>query len=165
MPGALPAVTVPTVAAPRSSPSGRANAGLRRASASIVEVAPRALVDGDDRLAALRVADGDRRHLGVEPPGVDGGDRLLVAGERERVLVLAADVVRDRDALGVGAHVAVLDGAPQAVVDGRVDQLPVAEAKAEAGARDEVRRLVHGLHAAGDDQLRRRRPGSPRPRA
>ena len=35
---------------------------------------------------------------------------------------LAADVVLDRDALGVGAHVAVLDRAPQAVVDGRVDE-------------------------------------------
>ena len=30
--------------------------------------------------------------------------------------------VLDRDALGVGAHVAVLDRAPQAVVDGRVDR-------------------------------------------
>ena len=46
----------------------------------------------------------------------------LVALQREGVLVRAADAVADRDALGVGAHVAVLDGAPQAVVDGRVDE-------------------------------------------
>ena len=116
-------------------------------------VAPRPLVDRDDRLAALRVADRDGRHLGVEPAGVDRRDRLLVAGERERVLVRAADVVLDRDALGVGAHVAVLDRAPQAVVDGRVDQLGVAEPVAEPGAREQVRRAVHRFHAAGDRDL------------
>ena len=37
IPGALPAVTVPSIAEPRSSPSGRAKAGLSRARASIVE--------------------------------------------------------------------------------------------------------------------------------
>ena len=116
-------------------------------------VAPRPLVDRDDGLATLGVADGHRRHLGVEPAGVDGRDRLLVAGQRERVLVLAADVVLDRDALGVGAHVAVLDRAPQAVVDGRVDELRVAEAVAEPGAGEQVRRAVHRLHAAGDRDL------------
>ena len=81
-----------------------------------------------------------------------------MAGEREGVLVRAADVVRDRDAFGVGAHVAVLDRAPQPVVDGRVDQLAVAEAKAEPGARDEVRGAVHRLHPAGDRELRVARP-------
>ena len=79
-------------------------------------------------------------------------------GKGEGVLVLAADVVADRHALGVGAHVAVLDGAPETVVDGRVDQLPVAEAKAEPGARQEVGRAVHRLHAAGDRELRVARP-------
>ena len=59
----------------------------------------------------------------------------------------------DRDALGVGAHVAVLDGAPQAVVDGRVDQLAVAEAIAEPGARQQVRRLVHRFHPARHREL------------
>ena len=95
-------------------------------------VAARAFVDVDHRLAALGVADRDRRHLGVEAAGIDRGDRLLVARQRERVLVLAAHGVADRDALGVRAHVAVLDRAPQAVVHGRVDELAVAEAVAEA---------------------------------
>ena len=116
-------------------------------------IAARAFVDGDDGLLALCVADGDGRHLGVEPAGIDGRDRLLMAGERERVLILAADVVRDGDPFRVGTHVAVLDGTPQAVVDGRVDQLPVAETKTETRARDEVRGAVHRFHPAGDDQL------------
>ena len=116
-------------------------------------VAAGVLVFGDDRLAALGVADRDRREFRGEPAGVHRGDRLLVARERERVLVLAADVLADRDALGVRAHVAVLDRAPQAVADGRVLDLGVAEAVAEARARQQVRRAVHRLHAAGDRQL------------
>ena len=131
---------------------------MSRARASARRVATRPLVDRDDGLAALRVADGDRRHLGVEPAGVDRGDRLLVARQREGVLVGTVDVVLDRHPLGVGAHVAILDRAPQAVVDGRVDQLPVAEAVAETGARQQVRRAVHRFHPARDDDLGVARP-------
>ena len=38
-------------------------------------------------------------------------------------------------------------------MDGRVDQLGVAQAVAEARLGDQVRPLVHVLHAAGDDDL------------
>src|SRR5207342_1202139 len=86
MPGALPAVTVPIVASPRSPEAwlGSSKAGFRRASASSVESRP--FVDGHDRLAALRVADRDGRDLGIQPAGVDGGDRLLMARQGEGVL-------------------------------------------------------------------------------
>ena len=77
-----------------------------------------------------------------------------MALERELVLVRAADLVLHRDALGVRAHVARLGAAPQAVVDGRVDQLGIAQAIAEARLGDQVRPLVHVLHAARDDELR-----------
>ncbi len=73
--------------------------------------------------------------------------------ERKGVLVLATDPILDGDTLGVGAHVAVLDRAPQAVGYGRVDELAVAEPIAEAGIRQEVRRAVHRLHPAGDRDL------------
>ena len=109
MPGALPAVTVPSVASPRSSPSGSAKTGFSRASASALESRRGPSSTETTVSRPLRIADGHRRHLVVEPARVDGGDRLLVALERELVLVLAADVVLDRDALGVGAHVAALD--------------------------------------------------------
>ena len=89
--------------------------------------------------------------LGVEPAGVHRGDRLLVARERERVLVLAADVVLDRDALGVGAHVAVLDRAPQAVEDGRVDRAPRCRADSRTGRPgSRYGAPFIDLHAAGD---------------
>ena len=113
-------------------------------------VAPRPFVGGDDRLAALRVAHGHRRHLGIEPARIDRGDRPLVARQRERVLVLAADVVLDRDALGVGPHVAVLDRAPQAVVHGRVEELARCRAGTRIARRAAGTARVHGLHAAGD---------------
>ena len=153
MPGALPAVTVPAVASPRSSPSGSAKTGRSRASASAVE-SRRGFSSSAmtvSRPFASRIVTG--ASLRGEPAGVHRGDRLLVARERERVLVLAAHVVADRDALGVRAHVAVLDGAPQAVADGRVHDLGVAQAVAEAGAGQQVRRAVHRLHAAGDGEL------------
>ena len=117
-------------------------------------VAARVLVLGDDGLATLGVGDGDWRQLGLEAAGIDGRDRLLVAGERKGVLVLAAHVVLDGDPFGVGAHVAVLDRAPQAVGDGRIDQFGVAEPEPETRARQEVGRPVHRLHAARDHDLR-----------
>ena len=53
----------------------------------------------------------------------------------------------------MGAHVTALDGAPQPVVDRRVDQLRVAEAIAEARAGQQVGRAVHRLDPAGDRDL------------
>ena len=53
----------------------------------------------------------------------------------------------------MGAHVASLDGTPQPVAHGRIDERPVAEAIAEAGPGQEVRRAVHALHAARDDDV------------
>src|SRR6185436_16617302 len=41
----------------------------------------------------------------------------------------------------------------EAVVDHRVDRLDVSHAVAEAGTRQQVRRLAHRLHAAGDGDL------------
>ncbi len=90
MPGALPAVTVPDRRVAAVLAVGRSKTGLSRASASAVESRRGTLVDRDDRLAAFRVADRDGRHLGIEPAGVDRGDRLLVARQREGVLVGAA---------------------------------------------------------------------------
>jgi hypothetical protein len=76
-----------------------------------------------------------------------------VARQREGILVLAADRVADGDALRVGAHVAILDGAPQAVVDRRVDELPIAEPESEPRAGEQERGLVHRFHAARHDDV------------
>ena len=116
-------------------------------------VAARVLVDGDRRFAALGVLRRHRDELVVEPAGVDRGNRLLLRGERERILVLPADVLLDRDAFGVRAHVAVVDGAPQAVHDGRVAEHAVAEAIPEARPVQQERAHVHVLHAARYDDF------------
>jgi hypothetical protein len=76
-----------------------------------------------------------------------------VGTQGEGVLVLSADLLADGDPLGVGAHVAALDRAPEAVVDGRIHQRPVAEAIAGPGPGQQVRGEVHRLHAAGDHHL------------
>ena len=56
------------------------------------------------------------------------------------------------DLAGV-AHVALLERAPQAVVDHRVDDLAVAHAQSLAHARQQVRAVAHRLHAAGDGDV------------
>ena len=117
-------------------------------------VAPGALVDRDRGLPALGVADDDRRDLRLEPAGVDGRDRPPMALERKGVLIDPAHVVVGGDALGMSAHVAVLDRAPQPVEDGGVLYDPVAEAVAEARVRQEIRREIHALHATGDGDVR-----------
>ena len=84
---------------------------------------------------------------------LDGRDRLPVALQGELVLVGSTDLVLDRHPLGMGAHVAAFGAAPQAVVNGRIDQLGIAQPVAEARLGDQVRALVHALHAAGDGDL------------
>ena len=116
-------------------------------------VPARPLVRVDRRLAALCVHRDDGRDLVLEAAVVDGGDGPLMRLERERVLLRAGDVVLDRDPLRVGAHVALLHRAPQAVVHGRVDELAVPEPVAEAGVWQQVRCQVHAFHAARDHDL------------
>ena len=73
-----------------------------------------------------------------------------MAARRVVVLRFAADVVLLGDDLAGVAHVALLERAPQAVVDHRVDDLAVAHAQPFAHARQQVRAVAHRLHAAGD---------------
>ena len=57
------------------------------------------------------------------------------------------------EVLGRDAHVDVVEGVRESVVDHRVDELGVAHAGAEARARQQVGRARHVLHAAGDDDV------------
>ena len=154
IPGALPAVTVPTSASPRSSRDREREDRLQARERLGRGVPPRVLVRVNDRLATLGVTDRDRGQLVGESTVVDRREGPPMALERECVLVLAADVLADRDALGVGTHVAVLDRAPQAVVDRGVDERRVTEPEPEPRSRNEIRCEVHVLHAARDGDLR-----------
>ena len=62
------------------------------------------LVAVDDDRLALALRHRDRDELVGEPAGLDGGDRALLALERERVLALAADAPALGDVLGGLAH-------------------------------------------------------------
>src|SRR5436190_3261613 len=121
-------------------------------------VPARAFVGLDDRLAALRVPDRDRHELIREGSRVDRGDRALVGAQREGVLVLPRDRVVDRDALGMRSHVAVLERAPQPVLNRRVDERAVPQAIAEARPRQQVGGEIHALHPARHDHLGVARP-------
>ena len=71
----------------------------------------------------------------------------------ELVLRLAVEAGRCRVLLGAGTHGALLERAEQAVVHHRVDHGLVTEAVPGAGPRQQVRRVGHRLHAAGDDDV------------
>ena len=91
----------------------------------------------------------DRDDLVVEQAVLGGRRGPLVALGRQLVLRGPLEAGRRGVLLGAGAHRDLVEGAEQAVVHHRVDDLLVAEAVAGTGAREQVGRLGHRLHAAG----------------
>ena len=138
-PGALPAVTVPSFL----------NAGFSAASVSAVVSARIAFVAVDHERVAFLLRNRDRQDLVFERAFAGRARGLLMTSRRIVVLRGAADVVVLGDDLARVAHVALLEGAPQAVVDHRVDDLAVAHPQAVAHARQQVRTVAHRLHPAG----------------
>src|SRR5680860_1120464 len=108
---------------------------------------------GLDRVLALARLDRDADDLVGEAAGVGrlGGEPVRALGEAVHVgagdLELVGDLARLVDHLLLGERVG------EAVVDHRVDRLDVAHPVAEAGARQQVRRAAHRLHAAGHGDL------------
>ena len=94
-----------------------------------------------------------RHDLLGEAPGVHRGDRALVRAQRPRILVVPLDAELPGHARGLLDHVAAVEGRGETVMDHVVDDLAVAEPVAEAGLRQQVRRVGHGLHPTGDDDV------------
>ncbi len=101
------------------------------------------------RLFALR--DADRNDLLTKAPGGDSSRRFALGAGGEGVLALAADVEGVGEVLGGNAHVVVVKGVPQAVLDHAVLQAGVAETQAVAGAMHQIGSIAHTLLAAGDN--------------
>ncbi len=72
---------------------------------------------------------------------------------RQRVLRLAADAGGGGVLLGAGTHRHLIDRTEQSVEHHRLDDRSVAHAKTTARSREEVRRVGHGFHATGDDDV------------
>ena len=73
--------------------------------------------------------------------------------ERVGVLLLPAEAVLFGHELGCVAHVEVLAGAPQAVVDHGVDSRRVAHTESLASAGQQVRRIGHRFKPAGNNDF------------
>ncbi|CAJ5233299.1 Uncharacterised protein [Burkholderia pseudomallei] len=111
----------------------------------------------DERLALL-LRDRHRRDLLRERAVGLRARRLLLAAQRERVLIGAAHAVIGRDIFGRLRH--RIDAVPlfhqridEAPADGRIEDLGLARERARRLAGHE-RRAAHALDAAGDHQAR-----------
>ena len=87
--------------------------------------------------------------LVVEAAGVQSGLSLVLGGGGELVQLLTGDAPHVADVLGGGAHVVVVIGVPQAVLDHGVHHLIVTHAGAPAGGGDGIGGGGHILGAAG----------------
>ena len=140
---ALPAVMVPSLR----------NAGFRRPSVSAV-VPGRTPSSSLNRTGSpLRCGTGTSTISSGEAAVLDRGGGQLVAAGGVLVLLLAGEAVGVVVLLGRLAHRLVVEGVEEPVVEGGVDELGVAVAVALARLGQQVRRLGHRLHAAGDDDL------------
>ena len=109
-------------------------------------------VDDDVGLAAAaRHLDGDDL---LEEAGLGGGLGLLVRVDGVVVLVLAGEAVVRGAELALQAHVLLLVGVRQAVLEDAVDEGLVTVLGAVAEVGQVVGRVGHGLGAAGDDDGR-----------
>ena len=98
-------------------------------------------------------AGGNGDDLFAEPAGLLRGGGALLALESKRVLLLARDVVLARQVVRGLRHVQAAVRVEQRDHE-RVFHRRLAEAEALARAADDVRRLRHVLHAAGEHRLR-----------
>ena len=142
-PGALPAVTVPSFLKAARSPASASTLVSARTDSSCA----------NDERRALLLRDLDRDDLVLEPSLRGGVRRLAMALDGVGVLVFASDLELFGDVLAGHAHVALVERAPEAVVDHRVDERAVAHAQSFAHAREQVRGVAHRLHAAGDGDV------------
>ena len=131
-PGALPAVTVPSFL----------NAGFSAAERFDRRVGTNGFVAIEDNRRSLSLRDRDRQDFVLEPARSVAPRGFLVAPRRELVLLRPADVVVLGDDFARVAHVALLERAPEAVVDHRIDDLAVAHPQPLADARQQVRALL-----------------------
>ena len=133
-PGALPAVVVPS-----GSKTGRRAASLsgvvsRRMPSSAV-TSPTGTISSSKRPASCASA------------------ARIVRAVRPGVLLLPADAELASHRGRLLHHVQPVEGRLQPVVDHVVEDLAVPEPVAEAGLRQQIRRVRHRLHAARDDEL------------
>ena len=153
MPGALPAVTVPSVASPRSSPSGRAKAGLSFARASAVESrrGPSSVVTMVSRPFASRTVTG-ASSASKRPASMAAiAFWWLARANASWSSRLTCSLIATRSAWVPMWQSSMEHHRPSLTVESI--ELGVAEAEPEPRARQHVRRAVHRFHAARDDEL------------
>ena len=96
----------------------------------------------------------DRDNLIAKASGINRLARLLLRAERPGVLQFAADAIFPGEVLRRDAHMIIVEGVPQAVMDQAVNQLAVAQLGAGAAVGEDMRSAAHVLLATGDHHVR-----------
>ena len=146
-------MTVPSVASPRSSPSGRSKTGLRRASASAVESrrGPSSTETTVSRPLASRTVTGAISASNRPASMAAIAFWWLASAKASWSSRLTWSLIATRSAWVPMWQSSIAHHRPSWTVASTSSR--VAEAVAEPGAREQVRRAVHRLHAAGDRDL------------
>jgi len=137
---------------PRGDRSVGAERGLQRGEPSGRGAWPYSLVVLHQHVA-LAAGHGDPDDFGGQPAGLDRRRGSGVRFGREDVLVLAGDAQAGLVALGGRAHRDAVDPAHQAVPVQGIGQRRLPATQALPGAREQVRSVRHGFHAARHDDV------------
>src|SRR3989442_1364953 len=117
-------------------------------------VRPRSLICFEEYRVTLALGDGHRNDLIAEPARANGSDSLAMAVQRVFILTFAAHMIAFGNDFTCVSHVEVFIRIPETVMNHGVDDRVVTEAITLAGAGQQVGRICHALHAAGNDNFR-----------
>src|SRR5207247_4419042 len=102
----------------------------------------------------LALCDRYRNELIADPTRADSSDSLAMAVQGVFILTFAAHTIAFGNDFTCVSHVEVFIRVPETVMNHGVDDRVVTEAITLAGAGQQVGRICHAFHAAGNNNFR-----------
>ena len=109
---------------------------------------------GGDEFFFFFEANGDGDDFVLKLSALLSGGGTALAFRGEGVLVCSRDVVGGGCPVGVSTHVAIVEGAPESVVNHGIDERSIPQAKSLARVSEEERGATHAFHSSCDDDFR-----------
>ncbi len=121
---------------------------------NLVQIAGARRLVAADHDFALAALDGDRRHFCVELACLQRAQGAPNRLRRELILRGARELVAARGGVREATHQLAVERTLQAVVEHVIEDFAVTHAIAATGLQEQVRRVRHRLHAAGENDVR-----------